>query len=199
MVKNHLGSLSQDIELDHDTFKDIARSSTHTILAACGLEHKRSEVHTVPLPSTCTHIDRVDAGQTSVMRGCCSSCFDSFVRNVVKRIMDTRPRQWLTLDIRMDEAKRLWPSSGRHGRGHDADNEGTGPSTTKMEKVPMNMERDRRINWKGHLKADFTEKALTILKHSEQLSRCRRSDGESSRKNKESNFMFVNVANHAVG
>ncbi|KAJ6876444.1 hypothetical protein NC651_029435 [Populus alba x Populus x berolinensis] len=65
MVKNHLGSLSQDIELDHDTFKDIARSSTHTILAACGLEHKRSEVHTVPLPSTCTHIDRVDAGQTS--------------------------------------------------------------------------------------------------------------------------------------
>ncbi|XP_061946161.1 pentatricopeptide repeat-containing protein At2g20710, mitochondrial-like [Populus nigra] len=47
-----------------------------------------------------------------------------------------------------------------------------------MEKVPMNMERDRRINWKvclavakGHLKADFTEKALTILKHSEQLSR----------------------------
>ncbi|KAJ6876656.1 hypothetical protein NC651_029606 [Populus alba x Populus x berolinensis] len=99
MVKNHLGSLSQDIELDHDTFKDIARSSTHTILAACGLEHKRSEVHTVPLPSTCTHIDRVDAGQTSVMRGCCSSCFDSFVRNVVKRIMDTRPRQWLTLGL----------------------------------------------------------------------------------------------------
>ncbi|KAJ6876658.1 hypothetical protein NC651_029608 [Populus alba x Populus x berolinensis] len=47
-----------------------------------------------------------------------------------------------------------------------------------MEKVPMNMARDRRINWKvclavakGHLKADFTEKALTILKHSEQLSR----------------------------
>ncbi|KAF9669871.1 hypothetical protein SADUNF_Sadunf13G0009600 [Salix dunnii] len=99
MVKNHLGSLSRDIELDHDTLKDIARSSTHTILAACGLEHKRSEVHTVPLPSTCTHIDRVVAGQTSVMRGCCSSCFDSFVRDVVKRIMDTRPRQWLTLGL----------------------------------------------------------------------------------------------------
>jgi putative Mn2+ efflux pump MntP len=52
-----------------------------------------------------------------------------------------------------------------------------------MEKVPMNMERDRRINWKvclavakGHLKADFTEKALTILKHSEQLSRVMRED-----------------------
>ncbi|CAK7340593.1 unnamed protein product [Dovyalis caffra] len=99
MVKNHLRSFSQDIELDHDTFKDIARSSTHTILAACGLEHKRSEVHTVPQPSTCIHIDRVVAGQTSVMKGCCSSCFDSFVRDVVKRIMDTRPRQWLTLGL----------------------------------------------------------------------------------------------------
>uniref|UniRef100_A0A6N2L3Q0 PHD-type domain-containing protein n=1 Tax=Salix viminalis TaxID=40686 RepID=A0A6N2L3Q0_SALVM len=97
MVKNHLGSLSHDTELDHDTFKDISRSSTHTILAACGLEHKRSEVHTVPPPSTCIHIDRVVAGQRSPMKGCCSSCFDSFVRDVVKRIMDKRPRQWLTL------------------------------------------------------------------------------------------------------
>lgn len=47
----------------------------------------------------------------------------------------------------------------------------------------MNMARDRGINWKvcltvakGHLKADFTEKALTILKHSEQLSRVMRED-----------------------
>ncbi|KAJ6775403.1 F18C1.6 PROTEIN [Salix purpurea] len=99
MVKNHLGSLSHDTELDHDTFKDISRSSTHTILAACGLEHKRSEVHTVPPPSTCIHIDRVIAGQRSPMKGCCSSCFDSFVRDVVKRIMDKRPRQWLTLGL----------------------------------------------------------------------------------------------------
>ncbi|KAF9681527.1 hypothetical protein SADUNF_Sadunf05G0010900 [Salix dunnii] len=97
MVKNHLGSLSRDTELDYDTFKDISRSSTHTILAACGLEHKRSEVHTVPPPSTCIHIDRVVAGQGSPMKGCCSSCFDSFARDVVKRIMEKRPRQWLTL------------------------------------------------------------------------------------------------------
>ncbi|KAJ6928433.1 hypothetical protein NC652_012513 [Populus alba x Populus x berolinensis] len=69
MVKNHLASLSHDTELDHDTFKDISRSSTHTILAACGLEHKRSEVHTVPPPSTCIHMDRVVAGQTSPMKG----------------------------------------------------------------------------------------------------------------------------------
>ncbi|CAK7349800.1 unnamed protein product [Dovyalis caffra] len=46
----------------------------------------------------------------------------------------------------------------------------------KMEKLLMKMERDPRINWKvcvaaakGYLKAGFTEKALTMLKRSEQL------------------------------
>ncbi|KAJ0013929.1 hypothetical protein Pint_19740 [Pistacia integerrima] len=50
IVKSHLKNLSRDIELDHSIFKDIARSSTHTILAACGLEHRRSEVHLVHPP-----------------------------------------------------------------------------------------------------------------------------------------------------
>lgn len=83
----------------HDTFKEITRSSTHTILAGCGLEHKRSEVQFMPLPSICTHVERVAAGQTSIMKGLCLSCFDSFVRDVVKRIMDTRLPQWLSLRL----------------------------------------------------------------------------------------------------
>ncbi|XP_065852816.1 uncharacterized protein [Euphorbia lathyris] len=99
MVKSHLKSLSQDIELGHDTFKEIARSSTHTILAACGLEHKRSEVQLVPAPSICVHGDRVIAGETSIMKGFCSSCFDCFARDVVKRIMDTRLPRWLSLGL----------------------------------------------------------------------------------------------------
>ncbi|OAY43987.1 uncharacterized protein LOC110620928 [Manihot esculenta] len=99
MVKSHLGSLSQGIDLGHDTFKEITRSSTHTILAGCGLEHKRSEVQFMPLPSICTHVERVAAGQTSIMKGLCLSCFDSFVRDVVKRIMDTRLPQWLSLGL----------------------------------------------------------------------------------------------------
>ncbi|KAJ9180310.1 hypothetical protein P3X46_008574 [Hevea brasiliensis] len=99
MVKSHLKSLSQDIELGPDTFKEIARSSTHTILAGCGLEHKRSEVQFMPPPSICTHGERMAAGQTSMMKGFCSSCFDSFVRDVVKRIMDTRLPQWLSLGL----------------------------------------------------------------------------------------------------
>ncbi|KAJ4719374.1 PHD and RING finger domain-containing 1 [Melia azedarach] len=98
IVKNHLKNLSTDIELDQSTFKDIASSSTHTILAACGLEH-RSEVHIVHPPSTCSHVERVAGGQTSLMKGQCSSCFDSFVRDVVKRIMDTRLPQWLSLGL----------------------------------------------------------------------------------------------------
>ncbi|OWM72442.1 hypothetical protein CDL15_Pgr018327 [Punica granatum] len=56
MVKNHLKSISKDV-LGHDDFKDIARSSTHTILAACGLDHRKTEVHAGPLPPplACSH------------------------------------------------------------------------------------------------------------------------------------------------
>ncbi|GAV66372.1 PHD domain-containing protein/zf-RING_2 domain-containing protein [Cephalotus follicularis] len=99
MVKSHLKNLSRDVELGNSTFKDIARSSTHTILAACGLEHRWSEVHTVPPPPMCTHVERVVAGQTSLMKGFCTCCFDSFVRDVVKRILDTRLPQWLSLGL----------------------------------------------------------------------------------------------------
>ncbi|XP_050223291.1 uncharacterized protein LOC126673255 [Mercurialis annua] len=99
MVKSHLKSLSQNTELGPETSKDILRSSTHTILAACGLEHKRSEVHSIPPPSICMHGDRLIAGQTSILKGLCSSCFDSFVRDVVKTIMDTRLPQWLSLGL----------------------------------------------------------------------------------------------------
>ncbi|XWS64475.1 hypothetical protein CRYUN_Cryun05aG0007100 [Craigia yunnanensis] len=99
MVRSHLKALSNNIDLDNGTFKDVATSSMHTLLAACGLEHRRSEVHNVPLPSNCTHIGRVAAGQASLMKGCCLTCFDSFVKDVVKRIMDTRSRQWLSLGL----------------------------------------------------------------------------------------------------
>ncbi|KAL5786757.1 hypothetical protein ACOSQ2_009149 [Xanthoceras sorbifolium] len=99
LVKSHLKNLSRDVELDNSTFKDIARSSTHTILAACGLEHRRSEVQVVHPPSICPHVERVAAGQTSLMKGFCSPCFDSFVKDVVKRIMDTRLPQWLSLGL----------------------------------------------------------------------------------------------------
>ncbi|TYG47279.1 hypothetical protein ES288_D11G325500v1 [Gossypium darwinii] len=99
MVGSHLKAFSNGIDLDNGTFKDIATSSMHTLLAACGLEHRRSEVHIVPPSSNCVHVERVAAGQASLMKGCCLTCFDSFVKDVVKRIMDTRSRQWLSLGL----------------------------------------------------------------------------------------------------
>ncbi|KAI9081042.1 hypothetical protein K1719_037022 [Acacia pycnantha] len=99
LVKRHLMGLSQNIDLGNSTIKDIARISLNTILAACGLEHKRSEVCAVPPPSACPHIELMAGGQTSIIKGCCSSCFDSFVGDVVKRIMDTRMSQWLRLGL----------------------------------------------------------------------------------------------------
>ncbi|KAF8018351.1 hypothetical protein BT93_H3288 [Corymbia citriodora subsp. variegata] len=100
MVKSHLKSLSREIGLGQGEFKEIARCSTHTILAACGLEHRRSEAYTVPPPSGCSHIDKIATGQTSLMRGVCSTCFDVFVREVTQNIMNKRrPSHWLSLGL----------------------------------------------------------------------------------------------------
>lgn len=99
MVETHLKNLSRDTELGNGTITDIVRSSIHTILAACGLEHRRNEVHVVPPPLLCPHVEVTSIGQRSLMEGCCSSCFDSFVKDVVKRIMDTRLPQWLSLGL----------------------------------------------------------------------------------------------------
>jgi len=72
----------------------------HTILAACDLEHKNSEVCNVAPPSACPHMELMAGGPTSLIKGCCSSCFDSFVGDVVKRVLDTRvSSQWLRLGL----------------------------------------------------------------------------------------------------
>ncbi|KAM1095392.1 hypothetical protein EV1_010372 [Malus domestica] len=99
MVKNRLDNLSRDVDLDKDTFNDIARRSTHTVLAACGHQHRSNEVVVVPPPSTCSHIELTACGMTSLMRGCCSCCFESFVGEVVKRILDTKLQHWLSLAL----------------------------------------------------------------------------------------------------
>ncbi|CAL0302315.1 unnamed protein product [Lupinus luteus] len=99
MVKIHLKRFSRDVDVGYSIFKDIARSSTHTILAACGLEHKKSEVCTVPPPCICPHIELMGGGEKSLIQGCCSSCFDSFVGDVVKRVLETRMSLQLRLDL----------------------------------------------------------------------------------------------------
>ncbi|OMO95456.1 Zinc finger, RING-type [Corchorus capsularis] len=100
MVRVHMKELSKDFELDNGSYKDIATRSIHTVLAACGLEHRRSEDPIVSPPSNCTHMERLAAGQMSLLKGCCLTCFDSFVKYVVKKIMDTTsPRLCLSLAL----------------------------------------------------------------------------------------------------
>lgn len=85
-----------------DDLKDIARSSTHTILAACGLDPRKTEVHTGPLPpppSGCMHSKVAACGQTSLIKGLCWACFDAYVGDVVECIKKTRSRQWLSLGL----------------------------------------------------------------------------------------------------
>ncbi|KAG7580824.1 Zinc finger RING-type [Arabidopsis suecica] len=103
-VKAHLKNLSSQIDLGQTTFDEISTCSMHTILAACGLEHKSSEVHLVPPPVTCTHHHMIpgsssSSSSSSLMKGCCYSCFDSFVEDVVKMILDTRQPHWLRLGL----------------------------------------------------------------------------------------------------
>ncbi|KAK2975129.1 hypothetical protein RJ640_013720 [Escallonia rubra] len=90
MVRGHLKSLSRDVELGYGAFKDVARSSTHTILAACGLEHRESEAYPVQAPPICNHVDNIAGGPKSLMKACCSSCFDVFVKDIVRKMINTR-------------------------------------------------------------------------------------------------------------
>ncbi|KAM0947617.1 putative chromatin regulator PHD family [Dioscorea sansibarensis] len=86
MVRSHMKGLSRNIALERATYKDIARRSTYTILAACGIGHHREIVTSpVQLPNTCTHDS--DDGPGNLMKNCCSACFSLFVQGVVEKLM----------------------------------------------------------------------------------------------------------------
>lgn len=70
-----------------DAFKEIARLATHTILAACGLEHRKSEVHFFPR-SVCSHMEHIQQlHKSTLMPNSCRECFCTFVKDVVESIM----------------------------------------------------------------------------------------------------------------
>ncbi|KAJ6807764.1 chromodomain-helicase-DNA-binding protein 5-like [Iris pallida] len=87
MVLSYLQKYSRDTPLERTTFKEVGRKSTHTILAACGIEHRRDMVSAdVEPPNDCAH-DPAD-GPAHLAKGCCSSCFNSFVKDVVLRLLN---------------------------------------------------------------------------------------------------------------
>ncbi|ERN16814.1 uncharacterized protein LOC18445141 [Amborella trichopoda] len=84
MVKDHLNGLLRDGIIGRSHFKKIARRCTHTILAACGIKHKESIAISFP-PPECSHIEE-NREYAELMRGVCSSCFNTFLKDVVLRL-----------------------------------------------------------------------------------------------------------------
>ncbi|CAN1796273.1 PHD and RING finger domain-containing protein 1 [Linum perenne] len=88
LVKQNLKLLSRDKHLGVEKFKEVARVSTHTILAECGLEHSKRAVISVPSPE-CNHDEQKmeDCSKGSLMGKCCRECFQGFVKKVVNLVL----------------------------------------------------------------------------------------------------------------
>ncbi|KAG9448611.1 hypothetical protein H6P81_008576 [Aristolochia fimbriata] len=87
LVKLNLNLLTKDKQLGVDKFKEVARSATHTILAACGVEHSKSLAR--PFPSViCRHTGQPPQIRLSnIMPNSCRECFYLFVKEVVNSLM----------------------------------------------------------------------------------------------------------------
>ncbi|KAF3793840.1 PHD and RING finger domain-containing protein 1 [Nymphaea thermarum] len=89
-------------------FKDIAKRSTHTILAAYGIKCSRSQAISVQ-PPNCDHArDGFSLG--ILINECCSKCFNEFVRNVVGRIAKDVAKTHIVFEI-LEEFFKLNPSA----------------------------------------------------------------------------------------
>lgn len=87
LVKMNLKLLSKDQRLEVDAFKQIARAATHSVLAACGLEHQKSAVYSLP-SLVCRHTEQLQLpNKSNLMRKSCRDCFYGFVKNVVASIL----------------------------------------------------------------------------------------------------------------
>ncbi|XP_031120117.1 uncharacterized protein LOC116023266 isoform X1 [Ipomoea triloba] len=93
LVKLNLKLLSKDKKLEAEKFKEIARLSTHSILAACGLEKRRSGIPAFP-NSICFHVNEAsEIRRSTLMPNSCRECFFLFVKDVVSSIMLERTQR----------------------------------------------------------------------------------------------------------
>eukprot|EP01018_Ginkgo_biloba_P028242 Gb_36420 [translate_table: standard] len=88
MVKAHIKNKCIKKQIGKDQFKEIARCSTHTILAACRIEHSRHRAQPFQMVS-CFHAEQ-QCCSSDLMSGCCKDCFNSFVKDVVDKIADEK-------------------------------------------------------------------------------------------------------------
>ncbi|GAB4845342.1 hypothetical protein Ancab_038750 [Ancistrocladus abbreviatus] len=92
LVRLNLKILTRDKAIGSDTFKDIARRSTHKILAACGLEHRGTLAGpSCTISTVCSHNDRNQQHcESTLMPGFCRECFYVFVMDAVKSTMSEK-------------------------------------------------------------------------------------------------------------
>ncbi|KAH6801057.1 hypothetical protein C2S52_001521 [Perilla frutescens var. hirtella] len=84
LVKLNLKLQTKEEKLDVDAFKEVARLATHSILAACGLEHPRPGSSSIPGNNICSHPNDIRQHQkSSLMPSSCRECFYAFVKDVV--------------------------------------------------------------------------------------------------------------------
>lgn len=89
LVKLNLKLLCKDKRLGVDAFKEIARLSTHTVLASCGFEH-REIVRSCPT-LVCHHGDQTQhCHRSTIVPSSCRECFYAFVKDVVNSIMSEK-------------------------------------------------------------------------------------------------------------
>ncbi|XP_021909187.1 uncharacterized protein LOC110823171 isoform X2 [Carica papaya] len=89
LVKLNLKLLSGEKRLGVETFKEVAWLATHTILAACGLEHPKPRIRNSRSPSPiCSHTDQIhQLHRSTLMPNSCRGCFYVFVKDVVSSFM----------------------------------------------------------------------------------------------------------------
>lgn len=85
LVKLNLKIQTKEEKLEVDAFKEVARFATHSILAACGLEHPRPGFSSIP-GNTCSH-DIRQHQKSSLMSSSCRECFYVFVKDVVSSVV----------------------------------------------------------------------------------------------------------------
>ncbi|KAK3132195.1 hypothetical protein QOZ80_6AG0517320 [Eleusine coracana subsp. coracana] len=72
-----------------DRFKEVARTATHTVLAACGFEH--SPARSLPLSRPiCEHSSEVKLLESSVTANCCTECLRDFVKEAINLALSCR-------------------------------------------------------------------------------------------------------------
>ncbi|XP_010547737.1 PREDICTED: uncharacterized protein LOC104819392 isoform X2 [Tarenaya hassleriana] len=80
LVKLNMKLLTKDKPLGVRTFKEVARISTHTILAVCGLEHSKQRTRPFDRP-ICSH------QSSTLLQDVCPECFSAFATDVVRSVM----------------------------------------------------------------------------------------------------------------